>query len=344
MLSNWSLENNNVTERIAQGLALQGRKVLYCRNPLSYFKHGGSTVKSISKNLFAFDTRFFGARLSSMPWFSGFQQQQLAHSMFKAAKKLGFQNPAFVYHDVSPLGGRELLRAFKNHGCSLIHINLDYTDKPLNAELADQVYSIPEASFQRLTQSFGSKVRRLPQLGPVDYEDSAVVSEPVADSIKQIPKPWLLYLGSPSSRLDFQMVRAVLERNRRWSFLFCGPSPLLNLPNCYSLPWMRSPQMHGLLQNVDVGLLPYNCADEMQYHCVPLKLFDYFLHRIPVIITPIRYTAELSGLIYTADTVEAMERAIELALKEAPEDQVRAQRQTIARQHNLFSISESILI
>lgn len=343
VFSNWSFGANGTPERVARSLALYSRKVLYCCNPVSYFNGRISEKNSPDSRLYLHDTRFLGVRAGQIPILKLWQQHYLAHRISKAASQITRTKPIFFYHDVSRVPGLKLLELLKRRGWLLVHLNQDFTDPPSNARDSDITFSIPSEAFKKLRQLYGSKVMRLPQLGPVNFKDSPITARPMHHLVAHIPRPRILYLGAPSNRLNLPVIKEIFRRRSEWNFLFSGRFNGLDLPNCHALPWLSFGEMHGLLQEVDMGFLPYNCDDEMQFHCVPLKMFDYFLHGLPVVATPIRYTTELGNLIYTGDTAETMERAIEAALCEGTSSQVRDQRKALARQHNLHSIGEQML-
>ena len=88
------------------------------------------------------------------------------------------------------------------------------------------------------------------------------------------------------------------------------------------------------MSSFDVGVMPYDCFDEKNLHCSPLKLFDYFLAGIPVVSTPILSLSEYPDLIYFGETAEEFSRAIEKALTEPVTSPKRQQRVEAARGHS----------
>ena len=103
--------------------------------------------------------------------------------------------------------------------------------------------------------------------------------------VKRIPRPRLGYLGPPTFRVHAGLVEELLTTHPDWHFVTCGPVPGLKLPNLHDLGWVDSQEMSSVASCLDVGLMPYDCSQEMNLHCVPLKLFDYMASGKPIVAT-----------------------------------------------------------
>src|SRR5579862_6515624 len=110
-------------------------------------------------------------------------------------------------------------------------------------------------------------------------------------------------------------------------------------PNAHALPWMSASELGQVIASCDVGFMPYNCSDPVQYNCVPLKLLDYFGEGMPVVATPILSMLEMRDVVYLGETASELIDATQEALNEPPESPKRARRKKIAREHSLENIA-----
>jgi glycosyltransferase involved in cell wall biosynthesis len=114
------------------------------------------------------------------------------------------------------------------------------------------------------------------------------------------------------------------------------------LGNEHVLPWYSQNQVPAVLDALDVGLMPYDCTDPKNLHCVPLKLFDYFSRGIPVVSTPIVHLREYGDLVYLGATANELADAVSQALAEPVESPKRAARIAVARKHSIENLSRPI--
>ena len=159
----------------------------------------------------------------------------------------------------------------------------------------------------------------------------------------RIPRPRLGYLGSPAKRLNLPILSSLLRAHRDWHFISSGSQKAVPLPNAHALPWMPSGDLSLLIRSLDVTFMPYNCDDEYQLHCVPLKAFDSFALGIPVVSTPLVNLWEYKDLIYFGDTANELASAVETALREAPDSPKRRARIEIAKKHSIENLAALLL-
>ena len=79
--------------------------------------------------------------------------------------------------------------------------------------------------------------------------------------------------------------------------------------------------------------MPYDCSDDKNLHCFPLKLFDYFNAGTPVVSTPVLSLRDYSDVVYFGETARELAEAVGEALSEPRSSPMRLRRQEIARAH-----------
>jgi glycosyltransferase involved in cell wall biosynthesis len=340
IVSGWTWQANNVPERLALALAHTGRRILYCERPVSVFRHSRRDIKEVEKGIFVFGPTFVSTRLEPFALFSRYQAKLVATQILARASKLELRNPFFIY----PHGDIALAicKEFKRRGSCLIHVCMDY-EPPLSlehAQKADLTLAIPELAFRELTTVFHNKVKLFPQLASQDTFLSSL-REP--HEISSRPRPRIGYLGNMSARVSIQLVNEILTKHPEWQFFsFGAAAKWLSLPNEHVLPWCSQNEMAAVLAALDVGVMPYDCTDQKNLHCVPLKLFDYFSRGIPVVSTPIVYVREFADLVYVGATASEFADAVSQALAEPADSPKRVARMEIARKHSIGSLSQPL--
>jgi hypothetical protein len=341
VVSGWTWEAHNVPERLALALAHTGRRILYCERPVSVFRHSPRKLTEVEKGVFAFSPTFYSARLNSSLLSSRFQAKMVATQILKNALKLNLRNPFFIYPHGAFLS--PLCRQFKKRGFCLIHVCMDY-EPHLSIEhvqQADLTLAIPDIVFRELTQTVGKKVKLIPQFAS---RDGVVLSGPrELHELSMIPRPRLGYLGNLSGRTSIQLLNELLVEHPEWQFVsFGSTTKWLPLGNEHVLPWYSQNQVPAVLDALDVGLMPYDCTDPKNLHCVPLKLFDYFSRGIPVVSTPIVHLRQYGNLVYLGATANELADAVSQALAEPVESPKRAARIAVARKHSIENLSRPI--
>jgi glycosyltransferase involved in cell wall biosynthesis len=341
IFSGWTWDAHNVPERLALALAYTGRRILYCERPVSVFRHSPHKLTEVEKGIFIFTPMFYSARLSQLSLLLRYQAKRVATQILANASKLNLNTPLFIY----PHGAFSLAvcREFKRRGFCLIHICMDY-EPPLSiahVQQADLTLALPDIVFRELAQTFGEKVKLIPQFASRDSVDLSGPRE--LHELSRIARPRLGYLGNLSRRTSIQLLNELLVEHPGWQFVsFGSTSKWLPLGNEHVLPWYSQNQAAAVLDALDVGLMPYDCTDPKNLHCVPLKLFDYFSRGIPVVSTPIVYLREYGNLVYLGATANELADAVSQALAEPLESPKRAARIAVARKHSIENLSRPI--
>ena len=344
-MSGWYWDNFNVPERMALALARAGSRVLYCENPVSFLKHSPRTLTEVEKGVFAFGLKFvgLGRQLNSLPVLGQLQAKCLANQIIGNARKLGLRDPIFVY----PHGdySLSLCREFKRRGFRLVHVSMDYElELQINhVSESDLTLCIPYAAYRELYAQFGDKVKLLPQFSAAEDAES-VAREPLDPPVlARIPRPRLGYLGNLTGRVSIPILAEILTEHPEWHFVSFGEANWLSLSNEHDMPWQAHGEASHVVDGLDVGFMPYDCAVPKNLHCVPLKLFDYFARGIAVVSTPIVYLSEFRDLVYLGSTPEELSKAIAEALMEPEHSPKKAKRQAIAREHSIGNLSRLLV-
>jgi hypothetical protein len=343
VMSGWSWETANVPERIALALSQLGVKVLYCDNPSSLLRTTAPQMVEILPGIFRFRPQFLGHRLNGLQLgLDRLQARMIATQVQKAAARLELKDPFFIY----PHGDFfvPLCREFKKRGFPLVHCCFDYPEpgQDRHIELSDYTLTLSRSIFHQLRAKYGSKIAIIPQ---VRWSDA---SEPPEDGCMEpsdfsaIPKPRLGYIGLVSNRLNFTILHELLASHPDWHFLHFGDSKCLRLSNVHTIEWRDPANLDALVASLDVGFMPYNCHSNKDFHCMPLKVFDYFNAGIPVVSTPIVNLWEYSDTIYFGDTAEELAAAIKLAVDEPAASPRKSLRKNIAKQQSISALAESL--
>jgi hypothetical protein len=338
VLSGWTWEANNVPERMAHALAHGGARVLYCEKPISLFKDSAKPLKEVEKGLFVLGLTFFAQRLNSFPAVRRFQTEFVLKQILRNAEILQLKNPLLVYPhgDFLPL-----IADFKQRGFPLINICMDYELSIMmdHVRLSDLTLVIPLAAYRDLKSEFGDKIKRIPQFASQAIEAIKKETSEV-NELSGIGRPRLGYLGDLTDRISYSLLSDILAMHPEWEFIAFGSPGRIRLPNVHILPWRPLRQLEIVLKQLDIGFMPYDSSPK-NMHCVPLKLFDYFAHGLPVVATPIDYLREpeFHGLVYLGSTADELAKAISLALSEPADSPKKDKRMAVARDHSVEKLS-----
>jgi len=334
VVSGWTWEATNVPERLAISLAQAGARVLYCENPISLARRRREPeLTEVIRNVHRFQPRCISHRLSSMPVLSQAQGLLLARQIAKKAKVLKLVSPVLFYpHGVEALLLAEQMKRWM--GFNLVHFLMDYElpDSLKHAEISDVSLVIPRAAFTELHARFDGKVHPMRQISMPAELRSAKPSGKAAEFAAELPRPRLLYLGDLIGRTDEPLVLELLRRHPEWHFISFGATQL-DVPNHHVLPWLVPGELSALLNRDAIGFLPYRLTDPKNLHCVPLKLFDFFEARVPVVATPIAYLKECADLVYAGANCGELETAIQRAQTEAADSPLKERRLAFSRAH-----------
>jgi glycosyltransferase involved in cell wall biosynthesis len=170
---------------------------------------------------------------------------------------------------------------------------------------------------------------------------------PVAESMGELPRPVLGYLGAIDERaFDVRLVRALAERRPGWTFALVGPVQpktrrvLGGLDNVRLLgphPFRDAP---ALVRGMDVGLIPYRVGGVIDY-VQPKKLYEYLAAGKPVVSTALPALEPLPGALWVASSIDSFEASVAHALVADRAEDIR-RRQDLASSNSWSTKGEAI--
>ncbi len=340
VMSGWGWESFNVPERVALALAHLGAQVLYCENPSSFLRSKAQALTRIHGGISRLAPQFIGHRLNRIPFgFPELQSKMIANQVVQNALELRLREPLFFY----PHGEFfvPLCREFKRRGFPLVHGCFDYPEPGQNRhiELSDLTLTLSKTIFHQLKAKYGEKIVLIPEVRWLSDMEAQTATADVRDEFSAIPRPRLGYIGQVSNRLNLEVVERLLISRPDWHFVHFGEPKCLSLPNVHVIAWRDPTKLRHVMANLDVGFMPYDCHSNKNFHCMPLKVFDYFLAGLPVVSTPIVNLWEYSDTIYFGDDANQLRHAIQLALEEPPDSPLKPKRMAIARENSIETLA-----
>jgi glycosyltransferase involved in cell wall biosynthesis len=152
-----------------------------------------------------------------------------------------------------------------------------------------------------------------------DLEHSSKAMDPGLEldpRMKEIPSPVIGYFGNIERRIDYNLLRIVIEDNPEKSFVFAGPvveefvpDGFRDLKNVYFIGRIPYPEMPAVIKGFDVAMIPFK-KDEVSKTIFPLKLFEYLGAGKPVVATD--FNTDLKE--FTADEIPYCATAAEFSM------------------------------
>jgi glycosyltransferase involved in cell wall biosynthesis len=128
-----------------------------------------------------------------------------------------------------------------------------------------------------------------------------------------------LFQGVINERLDFELLKSLVEALPEWQFWFCGENvdppgwrELAKMPNVKDFGFVAPSEIAHLAQRSVVGLIPYKQGDLIA-KSLPLKAYEYVACGLPVVTVPIADLAARPDLFAQATTADEFRKAIEAA-------------------------------
>ncbi|EKD49384.1 MAG: hypothetical protein ACD_63C00165G0001, partial [uncultured bacterium] len=137
----------------------------------------------------------------------------------------------------------------------------------------------------------------------------------------KIKKPIIGYLGIIESRVDFKLLKYVLDNVKNISLVMAGPvwkqaetKYLKGYKNAHYLGPISYKDLPYLFSQFDVGIIPHKIT-KFTKSMNPLKMYEYLACGIPVVTAPVSGTEQFKGLVQVADTQKQFADEIKKALK-----------------------------
>ena len=241
-----------------------------------------------------------------------------------------------VYHCVDPL----IIEYDKRHGVVSEHKLITQSDIVIctSKQLADEKRALnPHTYF-------------VPNAADISHSGKALDEGlEIHESIRNLPKPVIGYFGTIERRMDFELLKQVIESNPDKSFAFVGPlSPefvpewFSNTPNVYLPGRQDYKDMPAIIKGFDVAIIPFK-KDDVSKTIFPLKLFEYLGAGKPVVIT--NFNPDLKeftqGAVTFCNNAEEFNQAINDSLKNNTFS-MRQQRIQVAQQNTWHKRVEEI--
>jgi glycosyltransferase involved in cell wall biosynthesis len=164
----------------------------------------------------------------------------------------------------------------------------------------------------------------LPNVVDAEHFGKAMAPGPIPADLAAIPEPRLCYHGVLSDfKIDFQLLLDAACLKPEWSWVFIGEeregqkSPLVaelaKQPNVHFLGYRPYAVLPDYLRGMQVGLLP-SLINDYTRGMFPMKYFEFLASGLPVVSTPLPFSAAVgSGLLVAEESsayVDALGRQI----------------------------------
>lgn len=132
-------------------------------------------------------------------------------------------------------------------------------------------------------------------------------------------KPIIGFIGRIDERLDYSLLEKLIHKRSDWQFVFIGPKQygnilsnkkvkfkaerLLSYKNVLWLAKVSKSSIPSLIEQFKVCIIPYDTKLKFNLYSYPMKLFEYFYLKKPVIATTIRElrAPEFAKIVFTSD-------------------------------------------
>jgi glycosyltransferase involved in cell wall biosynthesis len=176
-------------------------------------------------------------------------------------------------------------------------------------------------------QLYESKSRRHPNVHffgcgvDADHFSRASSSQmPVAEELRELPRPILGYFGVVDERLDYELIERLADRFPRSSLVFVGPTAKVDrdeLPRRANIHWLGQRPYDRLPEYVkgfDVCLMPFALNEATQY-INPTKTLEYMAAGKPIVSTAVPdVVRNFTPIVRVADSTTTFFDAVSSAL------------------------------
>lgn len=230
-------------------------------------------------------------------------------------------------------------------------------DKKYLLEKSDKVFAISETLKKEFETLSHKKIHIVPQ-----GFDLKSFSQQKTSSKISIPsnKPCIGFVGQLNQRLDTNLLYTLISHNPQWNFVFVGPKnfnedmeiknkrtvlqKILEQPNCFWFDIQPKSTISSLIKKFDIVTIPYDISLEFNRLCYPMKLFEYFYLKKPVITTPILELThpKFSNLLTIGKNVTEWEKGIKKILKQKQPQLFQEKQKKLAQENSWEGKIEAI--
>lgn len=152
-----------------------------------------------------------------------------------------------------------------------------------------------------------SKMTYVPNGIDLDFFKTADRSLP--QELEDIPEPRVIYVGAIHDWFDVDLVHYCAKNLPNYSFIIIGPeqkdlSLLKKLKNVHILGAISYDKIPAFLYNSQAGIIPFNVKDypDLVNSINPLKVYEYFAARIPVVAINWQELKQLEDLVFLSNS------------------------------------------
>ena len=158
----------------------------------------------------------------------------------------------------------------------------------------------------------------------VDEALFAVKELPEPVELAEETRPVIGYIGSIEYRMDFSLLKSVVEMLPTYMFYFIGPvyekgSAFQEFRNCANVRFLPSKpldELPGYLQHFSAAIIPFKC-NGLTAKIYPLKINEYLMAGKPVVST--NFSPDISSFVphvYIAESAQEFARQLTKAIAE----------------------------
>ena len=152
----------------------------------------------------------------------------------------------------------------------------------------------------------------IPNAADIKHSQKALLPETkIHQSLANIPRPIIGYTGTIERRIDYELLKKVVENNKDKSFVFAGtlnmayvPEWFMKASNIFLTGRFAFEEMPEIIKGFDIAIIPFK-KDAVSGTIFPLKLFEYLGSGKPVIAT--NFNPDISE--FTEETVKFCDSA-----------------------------------
>jgi len=295
------------------------KKNLYVLTPLVIPFSWFPARKSINKLIFKFQLGWAKRRLKmSAPYLFVFSQNWYDYIRDMKREKL-------IYYTVDEQAGFNGLNGS----------NFAEFDRSMNT-IADVIFCSARTLYNKNRKS-NSNTHYMPHGVSYELFASALdTSTAIADDMKSIPRPILLFFGHISyDWVDQELIKYLAEQRPDWSLVLVGrysmrAGEFSNFNNIYLLGEKAFEDLPGYCKGADLGIIPF-VYSTLTNNCNPLKLPEYVAAGLPVVSTDIpEVRRAYADKTYIGENSNSFLLACERALADNDDDRNRMRAKAMA--------------